>query len=93
MELEFATEELRRYFVDNDYARARLGRDLADRYAYILNLFGCVDTPSDLRRFALLDMSVPITVDGVWSVTLGERRLTFRPAGRGNAITIVGVKL
>lgn len=93
MEIRFANERLKQCFVDNVYARQHFGRVVADRYAYVLNFLSCIDTASDLQRFAFLDTVAPPTISGTWSVSLdGQRRLMLQPVEDGKTIRIMEVR-
>lgn len=92
MDLQFATPELEKCFVDKQYAGRHLGPKLAQRYAYMLNFIGCIDEAADLQRFAFLDTAAPSNISGSWTISLdGSRRLVLKPVVDGKAMTIMEV--
>lgn len=94
VELQFADERLKHCFLDKAYASMHLGREVADRYAYLLNFIGCIDSASDLQRFAFLDTVAPPNISGSWSWSVSldaERRLLLQPVEDGKAIRIMEI--
>lgn len=91
MKIEFAHPEMRRCSRDARFARQYLGRRVADRYALLLNLLDCIETLTDLQRFASLDIDE--ASDGcVITISLdNHKRLALRHDEGNNTISIMEV--
>jgi len=92
VEIQFADQKLKQCFVDKEYACRHLGSKVAARYAHVINFLGCIDTASDLPRFAFLDTVAPANSSESWTVALDRPwRLVLQPSEDGKAIEIMEV--